>query len=79
MERNNLISFLIGRFVGRFPDDPDPKNLEIYIDQTMISCNLPPLTDEDNQFLKDIIDEVSFSVLSAGINRKMRRSGNKYE
>jgi hypothetical protein len=73
MERSNIISFLIGRFRGKYPNDPDPRNVRIYVDQMMIMFNLPPLTNDDNELLKQLVDEVSISMLSAGANRQERR------
>ena len=75
MQRDRLICCLVGKFTALEPtilaDD-----LRIKIDQHLSKCNFPPIgtTAEDLEIMDELLDEIAFSTIAAGVNRKSRRS-----
>jgi len=74
MERDKLICFLSGEFIALQPS-MSGEDLKIKIDQRLTECNLPSLGSEpnDDELIKNLLDETIISLFGQGINRKMRR------
>ena len=75
MERDRLICCLVGKY-SALDKTINADYLRIKIDQHLSEVNMIPLGQEDGdvELMQDLLDETIFSVLSAGINRKTRRS-----
>lgn len=75
MQRDRLICCLVGKFTALQPHI-SPNDLSIKIDQHLSKCNFLPLGSkpEDLDMLDELIDEISFSTIAAGVNRKSRRT-----
>ena len=75
MERDRLICCLVGKFTALQPTI-SPDDLRIKIDQHLSRCNFLPIgtSAEDLEMLDELIDEISFSTIAAGVNRKSRRT-----
>lgn len=75
MQRDRLICCLVGKFTALEPSI-SPDDLKIKIDQHLANCKFLPLgtKPQDLEIMDELIDEIAFSTISAGVNRKSRRS-----
>lgn len=75
MERSRLICCLVGKY-SALDNTIKANDLRIKIDQHLEKFNMMPIGQEegDEELMQDLLDETIFSVLSAGVNRKTRRS-----
>ena len=49
------------------------KEARLILDQKLIEMNQPPMTKEELQYVLDLSDEISVTLMQMGVNRKKSR------
>jgi len=71
VERKALICYSLGVIQGRLKvRAPEAK---LILDQKLIQMNQPPMTKEEAEYIKDLSDEIGFTLMQMGVNRKEAR------
>lgn len=74
VERKALICFCLGYIQGAL--DIKASDAKILLDQKLIEMNQPVMTKDEIQYIKDLNDEMGFTLMQMGINRKdIRKTG----
>jgi len=71
IERRALICFSLGYIQGKL--DVRANDARTILDQKLIEMNQPPMTREETQYIIDLTDEISFTLMQMGVNRKESR------
>lgn len=71
-ERKALICFSLGIIQGRL--GVNAKEARLILDQKLIEMNQPPMTKEELQYILDLTDEISITLMQMGVNRKESRN-----
>ena len=71
VERKALICYCLGVIQGRLKVcTPEAK---LILDQKLIQMNQPPITKEEAEYIQDLSDEIGFTLMQMGVNRKEAR------
>jgi len=72
VERKALICFSLGFIQGSFRIKAS--EAKIILDQKLIEMNQPVMTEEETVYIRDLSDEISFTLMQMGVNRKEIRT-----
>lgn len=68
IERKALICFSLGFIQGAL--NVGAIEARVILDQKLIEMNQPIMAKEEAEFIQDISDEIAFSLMQVGVNRK---------
>lgn len=68
VERRALICFCLGFIQGA--TKMNTADAKIFLDQKLIEMNQPMMTKDEMEYMRDLNDEMGFTLMQMGINRK---------